>query len=232
ARDHRALHLTGRHERVGERGLSHAGVAERGDDARLLASHLEPCVVQTGELALATDQRFRLEAPFLALRYLPGFRGPGRRAPALAQQVRDPYQVGARLRSQLVRQPGLEAAVDLEGVAAIAHPRPRLHDAAHRILGQGVELEQQLRMPLDGLEISDPTPVVHLPDEGIADPWHQLGAPLVLPLLKLHGSRYLESVQELTSDLGLSGVQPARVHLHRTRNERPRSEVSSWTDSR
>src|SRR2546422_5901332 len=151
---------------------------------------------------------------------VPGFPGPGRRAPALTEQIRDPHQVGARLRSKLVREPSFEPAEDLEGVAPIAHPRPRLNDAAHRILGQGVELEQELRVPLDGLEVADPTAVVHLPDEGIPDPWHQLRAPLVLPLLKLHRSWYLESVEELTTDLSLTGIEPARVHLYRTGDQR------------
>ena len=142
ARNGRALHLAGRHERVGEGGLSHAGVAEHCDDARLASSHLEPRVVQESELALATDQRFRLEAALTTLRDLPAFRRRRRGTPALAKQVRDPHQVGARLRSQLVREPGFEPAVDLEGVAPIAGPRPRLHDAAHSIIGQGVELEK------------------------------------------------------------------------------------------
>ena len=78
----------------------------------------------------------------MTLRHLPGFRGAGRCAPALTEQVRDSHQVRARLRSEFVRKPCLEPREDLQGVAPITHPRPRLHDAAHRILGQWVELEQ------------------------------------------------------------------------------------------
>src|SRR5207253_1411219 len=73
-RNRRPLHLTGRHERVRESGLSHARIAEQSDDVRLAPSHPEPRVIQTRELALASDERFGLEAPFVTLRHLPGFR--------------------------------------------------------------------------------------------------------------------------------------------------------------
>src|SRR5207245_3987991 len=94
------LHLTGRHERVRESGLSHARIAEQGDDVRLAPSHPEPRVIQTRELALASDERFGLEAPLVTLRHLPGFRWPPCRASTLAKQARHAYQVGSRLRAQ------------------------------------------------------------------------------------------------------------------------------------
>src|SRR2546426_8949417 len=43
------------------------------------------------------------------------------------------------------RQPRLEPAVHLERVAAVSHPRARLHHPAHGVLGEGIELEQDLR---------------------------------------------------------------------------------------
>src|SRR6267378_2962234 len=131
----------------------------------------------------------------MTLRHLPGLRRPRRRAPALAEQIRNTHEVRARLRPELVRQPRLEPPVHLEGVAPIAHPRPGLDDATHRILGQRVELEQALPVVLDGFEVADPTPAVHLLHEAIADPGHQLGAPFVLPLLELHGTRHLEPAE-------------------------------------
>ena len=75
-------------------------------------------------------------------------------------------------------------------------------------------------MPLDGLEVANSTPVVHLLHEGITDPWHQLRTPLVFPLLELHRSRYLESVEELTTDLSLRGIEPSHVHVNHSRDER------------
>src|SRR2546425_12413450 len=54
-----------------------------------------------------------------------------------------------------------------------------------RSLGQGIELEEQLRVPLHGFEVTDSTPVIHLLHERIPDSRHQLRAPLVLPVLKL-----------------------------------------------
>src|SRR5207302_10803912 len=107
-RNRRPLHLTGRHERVRESGLSHARIAEQGDEVRLAPSHPEPRVIQTRALALASDERFGLEAPLVTLRHLPGFRWPRCRASTLTKQARDAYQVRARLRAQLLRQPRLK----------------------------------------------------------------------------------------------------------------------------
>ncbi len=219
-RNRRPLHLTGRHERVRESGLSHARIAEQGDDVGLAPSHPEPRVIQTRELALASDERFGLEAPLVTLRHLPGFGWPRCRASAFPKQARDANQVGARLRAQLLRQPRLKPPVHLERIAPIAHPRPRFHHASHAVLGQGIELEQQLRVPLHGFEVADAAPVIHLLHEGIPDSRHQLRPPLVLPLLKLDRSRHLESIKELTTDPSLGGIEPGQVHLNRSRHER------------
>src|SRR5438034_10831717 len=142
------------------------------------------------------------------------FRWPRCRASALAKQARDAYQVGARPRAQFLRQPRLKSPVHLERIAPIAHPRPRFHHAAHAVLGQGVELEEQLRVPLHGFEVADATPVIHLLHEGIPDTRHQLRPPLVLPMLKLDRSWHLESIEELTTDLSLGDIEPGQVHLN------------------
>src|SRR5205823_9092889 len=70
-----------------------------------------------------------------------------------------------------------------------------------------------------------PARAVHLLHETIPDAWYQLRTPLVLPLLELHGSRYLESVEKLTTNLGLRAIQPARVHLNRARDESDRGAL-------
>src|SRR3989449_5178049 len=63
-------------------------------------------------------------------------------------------------------------------------------------------------------------PAAHLPYAATAARGHHSRPPLVLPLLELHGSRYLEAVEELTTDLGLRGIEPAHVHLNGAGNER------------
>ena len=80
-------------------------------------------------------------------------------------------------------------------------------------------------MALDRREIAHPTPAVHLLHQTIPDAWHQLRAPLVLPLLELNCSRYLEAVEKLTPNLSLSDIEPARVHLNRARDESDRGTL-------
>src|SRR5439155_7274825 len=119
---------------------------------------------------------------------------------------RPPHQLRTRLRVELLAQPGLEAREHLECVGAIPHPRACLDQPAYRVLREGIEIEQHLRVALHRREVTDSAPAVHLPHEAIADPRHQLRPPLVLPLLELHGSRYLKAVEELTTDLRLRGI--------------------------
>src|SRR5213595_1377450 len=114
----------------------------------------------------------------------------------------------------------LKPPIHLERIAPIAHPRPRFHHAAHAVLGQGIELEEQLRVPLHGFEVTDSTPVIHLLHERIPDSRHQLRPPLVLPMLKLDRSWHLESIEELTTDLSLGDIEPGQVHLNHSRHER------------
>ena len=211
--------MTGRHERVGQRRLAHAGIAEQHDDLRLAAADPEPGVIQRRKLALAPDQRLGLEPSLAPLRYLSGTCGSGHRAAALAEQVGDPLQIRARLGPELLDEARLETIVDLEGVTAVAHPRPRLHHAAHAILRQRVELEQYLGVLLYRFEVADSASRVHLPHETVADPGHQLGAPLVLPLLELHGARHIEALQELAADGGVGCVEPGHVRMYRVRGE-------------
>src|SRR5438128_1994324 len=76
-----------------------------------------------------------------------------------------------------------EAPVDLQRIGAVAGPGPRLHEAADGVLRQGIEIVKRLRVALDRREVADATPGVHLPDQAVAHPGRQLGAPFVLPLL-------------------------------------------------
>ena len=55
ARHHGALHLTRRHEGIGERRLADPRVAREHDDPRHPAPHFEPRVVQLRERLLAAD---------------------------------------------------------------------------------------------------------------------------------------------------------------------------------
>ena len=96
----------------------------------------------------------------------------GSPAPPLPQQVRDPHQVRARLGPELLRQPRFQAPERLEGVAAIPHPRSSLHEPPHRILAQGIEVEQHQRVLFDGREVARPTSRVHPPHQAVADPGH------------------------------------------------------------
>ena len=222
-RDGGAFHLTRRYERVGERRLPDAGVAHQHHDARRPAPYIEPRIVQLRELPLAADQRLRLEAPLAPLRHLAGrLRGP---PPPLPQQVRDTHQVGARLGSELFGQPRLESSERLERVGAIPHPRPCLDQPAHRVLRQGIEVEQHLRVALHGREVARATTRVHLLHQTVADPGHQPGAPFVLPLLELHGAGHLEAVEERTTDLGFAAVEAAHVRVHYTRHEGDRRSL-------
>ena len=68
-------------------------------------------------------------------------------------------------------------------------------------------------VPLHGFEVTDSTPVIHLLHERIPDSRHQLRPPLVLPLLKLDRSWHLESIEELTPDLSLGGIEPGQANL-------------------
>src|SRR3989454_122892 len=65
-----------------------------------------------------------------------------------------------------------------------------------------------------------PAPPAPAPHTAVGDRGLHFPPPLVLPLLELHGSRYLEAVEELTTDLGLRGIEPAHVHLNGAGNER------------
>src|SRR6266571_3041205 len=182
--------------------------------ARATTAHLEPHIVQLRELLLAADQRLRLEAALVPLGDPARLGRPRRCAPALPQQARDPRQVGTGLRAKLLRQAGLEAAVHLERVAAVAHPRARLHQPTHGVLRQGIEVEQDLRVALDRGEIADAATGVHLPHQTIPDSGHELGAPLVLPLLEGDRTGDLEAVQEGAADLRLARLEPPDIRVH------------------
>ena len=220
ARDGGAFHLTRRDERVRERRLPDAGVAHQHHDARCPPPDLEPCIVQLRELPLAADQRLRLEAPLAPLRHLADrLRRP---PPPLPQQVRDTHQVGARLGPELFGQAHLETSERLERVGAIPHPRACLDQPAHRVLRQGIEIEQHLRVALHGREVARTTTRVHLADQAVADARHELRAPLVLPLLELHRPGDLEAVEERAANLRLTAVEAAHVRVHDAGNERDR----------
>jgi len=174
-----------------------------------------------GSLRRTSNQAsYRREAPLAPLRDLSRYGRPRGRAAPFAQQLRNPHQLRTRLRVELLAQPGLEAREHLECVGAIPHPRACLDQPAYRVLREGIEIEQHLRVALHRREVTDSAPAVHLPHEAIADPRHQLRPPLVLPLLELHGSRYLEAVEELTTDLRLRGIDLAHVHLNGAGGER------------
>ena len=75
-------------------------------------------------------------------------------------------------------------------------------------------------MPLDDGEVADAAPGVHLPDETIPDVRHELGAPLVLPLLEQHCPRHVEAVEERAADLHVARVEPSHVCVHDVLGER------------
>jgi hypothetical protein len=103
---------------------------------------------------------------------------------------------------------------------AVARPGARLHQAPHRVLRQGIELVQHLRVTLNGREIADAPSSVHLLDQGITDPRGELGAPLVLPLLERWRARNLEPFKERPPDLSRTVGQAGGVHVHHARGER------------
>src|SRR5207248_7372629 len=107
ARNRRAFHLTRRYEGVGERRLAHTRVAEQHGDAWLPPSHLQPGVVQAGELALSADQPLRFEAPLAPPRDLSRYGPPPGRAAPFPQPLRNPHPLPTRLRLQLLPHPGL-----------------------------------------------------------------------------------------------------------------------------
>src|SRR5437667_1484 len=122
-------------------------------------------------------------------------------APPIPQQVRDPHELGARLRAQLRGEIGLEPRERLEGIGAVAYPSAGFDEAPHGVLGQRVQVVQYLRMPLDRGEIADAAPGVHLLHQTIADARRQLRPPLILPLLECRRRRHIEAVEECPPDL-------------------------------
>src|SRR5439155_4117007 len=168
-RDDGAVHLTAGRERVDQRRLSDAGIAGHDNDARALAPGLEPRVVEHAKLALASNQRLRLEPSICALRWIAGRGGPSRGATTVAQQIGHADQFGSRLRPQLLRELGFIARKRLERAAPIARPGPRLHNPANALLGERIEILQACGMLLDGGEITDATRGIHLPHEAIAN---------------------------------------------------------------
>ena len=75
-------------------------------------------------------------------------------------------------------------------------------------------------MPFHRREVADAPPGVHLPDETIPDARHELGAPLVLPLLERHRARHVEPLEERPPDLHVGRVEPPQVRIHRFVGER------------
>src|SRR5439155_749939 len=137
--------------------------------------------------------------------------GTGRRSATLPQQVRHTYQVRARLRSQLLAQSLLESGIGFERVGAVADPGARLHQAADRVFGQGIELVQHLGVPLHRGEIADAAPGVHLLHQAVADPRAKPRPPLVRPLLEPGRGGPLEAVEKRSPDLQVAGIQMRHV---------------------
>ena len=220
SRHHRPFHLARRDKRVRERRLADSRLARDHHDPGRAAPHLEPGVVQRRELCLPSDQRLRLEALLLTLGHRRRCCRPRRRPPAFAQQSRDAGELRARLGAELFGERRGEAGVDLERVAAVAHPGPRFHQAPHPLLGEGIELVQHLRVPLHRREIPDPPAGVHLLHETVANPGLQLRPPLVLPLLERHRPRHLEAVEEGPAHGDVAAGEMLQVHIHPARGER------------
>ena len=217
-RHDRAFHLTRRREGVGECRLTDAGVARQHDDPRIAVPHLEPAVVQRSELPLAADERLRLEALLQGLARCRGL-GTGDRRLALSQEGGDPDEVAAWLRSELFGEQRGEAAVDFQRVRAVAGPGPRLHETADGVFREGIEIVQRLRMAFDGGEVADAPTGVHLPDQAVAHPRRQLGAPLILPLLERDRAGDLEAVEERPADLHVARLEMRHVRVHHARRE-------------
>ena len=73
---------------------------------------------------------------------------------------------------------------------------------------------------LEGREIAHSARGVHLCDQTVADPWQEAGPPGILPVLEPRSSRYFESFEERSADIGVACVEALHVDVDRCCGER------------
>src|SRR5439155_23613136 len=114
---------------------------------------------------------------------------------------------------EFLRQLGLVPRERLERTAAIARPRPGLHDAADPLLGERIQILQAGGVAFYGQEVANPPGGVHLPHETITDLRRQTGSVLVLPIFKWTSVGNLEAVEERTVNAHVPSRQMRRVDV-------------------